>query len=153
MRPLRFWAALLLVLLVTGTALAQQPDADGDGIPDSDDFCWLQPGTADFHGCTAENFPDYDGDGVGDPVDTCVDQAGLAENSGCPAGVIPDLDLDGIPDSADACPREPGKPELQGCPRTPTATASRITPMLAPTRLEMARTSAAPGCYPAGSGR
>lgn len=116
MRPLRFWAALLLIVLVTGTALAQQPDADGDGIPDSDDFCWLQPGTADFHGCTAENFPDYDGDGVGDPVDTCVDQAGLAENSGCPAGVVPDLDLDGIPDSADACPREPGKPELQGCP-------------------------------------
>ena len=116
MRPMRFWAALLLVFLVTSAVFAQQPDADGDGIPDSDDFCWLEPGTTDFHGCTAENFPDFDQDGVGDPVDTCVDQAGLADNSGCPAGVTPDLDLDGVPDSTDTCPREPGQPELQGCP-------------------------------------
>ncbi len=116
MRPLRVVMLLMAFLLVASGALAQAPDADGDGIPDSDDFCWLEAGSAEFSGCTADSFPDYDGDGVGDPVDTCVDQAGLPDNSGCPAGVTPDLDLDGVPDSQDSCPREPGDAALQGCP-------------------------------------
>lgn len=117
MRRLRLYAFLpVLLLLVFQTAYAQNatPDADGDGIPDSQDFCWRDPGTAEFQGCTAENFPDLDLDGVGDPVDTCIDQAGVADNSGCPIGVTPDLDLDGVPDMQDACPREPG--ENNGCP-------------------------------------
>ncbi len=117
---MRFWRVvpilLLFSLLVIPLAHAQEPDADGDGIPDSTDFCWLQPGNAAYSGCTAEDFPDFDQDGVGDPADTCIDQPGAADNSGCPIGVTPDLDLDGIPDSADACPREAGTLENTGCP-------------------------------------
>lgn len=116
MRSLRTLILLLMLALLATSAWAQEPDADGDGIPDSADFCWLDAGTAEFSGCTAETFPDFDGDGVGDPVDTCVDRAGDANNSGCPAGVIPDLDLDGVPDAQDACPREPGTAENGGCP-------------------------------------
>ncbi len=116
---MRFWRVLpilCLLLLLVHAASAQEPDADGDGVPDSQDFCWLVPGTAEYHGCNADNFPDFDHDGVGDPVDTCVDQAGPADNSGCPIGVTPDLDLDGVPDQADACPREAGPAENKGCP-------------------------------------
>lgn len=116
LRSLMILIALLATTTLPTASLAQEPDADGDGIPDSQDFCWLEAGTAEFSGCTAETFPDFDGDGVGDPVDTCVDQAGEANNSGCPAGVTPDLDLDGIPDSQDSCPREPGSAADQGCP-------------------------------------
>ena len=121
MRLLRF-ALLLCLLLWSSVAFAQTPDADGDGVPDSQDYCWLIPGTAEYHGCTADTFPDFDHDGVGDPDDTCIDQPGSADNSGCPPGVIPDLDLDGVPDSADACPRQAGTEN--GCP--PDADADGI---------------------------
>ncbi|MEO8394169.1 MAG: thrombospondin type 3 repeat-containing protein [Chloroflexota bacterium] len=107
---------LLLFLLAFHTVSAQEPDADGDGIPDSQDFCWLIKGTADFHGCNADSFPDFDQDGVGDPVDSCVNQSGPAENSGCPVGITPDVDLDGVPDAQDTCPREAGSLENKGCP-------------------------------------
>ena len=73
----------------------------------------MTPGTAEYHGCTADTFPDFDHDGVGDPDDTCIDQPGTPDNSGCPPGVIPDLDLDGVPDSVDACPREAGTPRIR----------------------------------------
>ncbi len=115
---------ICFLLVAVQVVSAQQPDADGDGVPDSQDYCWRDPGTAEYHGCNADNFPDFDHDGVGDPVDTCIDQPGTADNSGCPPGVIPDLDLDGVPDSQDSCPREPGKPENQGCP--PDADADGI---------------------------
>lgn len=117
---MRFFRPLLIMCVLFGLSLtivhAQAPDADGDGIPDSQDFCWLVPGVAEYHGCNADNFPDFDHDGVGDPVDTCVDQPGPASNSGCPIGVTPDADLDGVPDSQDACPREAGPADNQGCP-------------------------------------
>ena len=90
MRHLRLALLLGLLLLATAwisPARAQEPDADGDGIPDSQDYCWLEPGTAEYHGCTADTFPDFDHDGVGDPDDTCIDQPGSADNSGCPPGV------------------------------------------------------------------
>src|SRR5664279_2816498 len=90
--------SLLIVHVVAAQqATPQQPDADGDGIPDSQDFCWQVAGIAQYHGCNADNFPDFDHDGVGDPVDSCVDQPGSADNSGCPVGVTPDVDLDGVP--------------------------------------------------------
>src|SRR5215831_12892037 len=56
-------------------------DADGDGIPDSEDACPNQPGLAEFDGC-----PDTDGDQVPDNVDKCPKEPGPAENDGCPLG-------------------------------------------------------------------
>jgi len=56
-------------------------DADGDGIPDSEDACPNQPGLAEFDGC-----PDTDGDQVPDNVDKCPNEPGPAENDGCPLG-------------------------------------------------------------------
>jgi len=54
-------------------------DTDGDGIPDSQDACPLQPGPAEYDGC-----PDTDGDQVPDNVDKCPNEPGPAANAGCP---------------------------------------------------------------------
>ena len=81
-------------------------DSDNDGVPDAQDLCPLQAGTA--RGC-----PDADQDGVPDAQDLCPKQAGTAR--GCP-----DADQDGVPDAQDLCPNaKPGeKPDAakQGCP-------------------------------------
>ncbi|MDT0182971.1 thrombospondin type 3 repeat-containing protein [Microbacterium sp. ARD31] len=78
------------------------PDNDGDGIPDSTDDCPSIAGPASAGGC-----PDYDGDGVNDFVDNCmtVANAGQADLDGDGAGDDCDLDADGD-DYADA--DEPG---------------------------------------------
>ena len=81
-------------------------DADKDGIPDAEDQCPNQPGTAAMFGC-----PDTDGDGVADKYDNCITEAGKAELKGCP-----DRDNDNIPDMEDLCPDEPGTVALKGCP-------------------------------------
>lgn len=83
-------------------------DRDGDGIPDKEDGCPDQPGTAATNGC-----PDRDGDGIADNMDKCPDVAGLARYNGCP---IPDTDNDGINDEEDKCPDKPGVAKYQGCP-------------------------------------
>ena len=54
------------------------PDADGDGIKDSDDECPDEAGTEATMGC-----PDSDGDGVADKDDKCPNEAGTADD-GCP---------------------------------------------------------------------
>jgi OmpA-OmpF porin, OOP family len=54
-------------------------DWDRDAVPDGQDVCPRQPGTAELDGC-----PDRDADGIPDPEDRCPDQAGPAENDGCP---------------------------------------------------------------------
>ncbi len=81
-------------------------DSDNDGVPDAEDLCPLQAGTA--RGC-----PDADNDGVPDAQDLCPKQAGTAR--GCP-----DADNDGIPDAQDLCPgAKPGEkpdPNKPGCP-------------------------------------
>lgn len=84
--------------------LGKLPDADGDGIPDSDDACPDEAGPAATRGC-----PDRDGDGIADRMDRCPDQAGPANTQGCP-----DSDGDGFIDIEDECPNEPGA--VQGCP-------------------------------------
>jgi len=56
-------------------------DSDGDGVPDSEDACPMQPGPAEFDGC-----PDSDGDQVPDNVDKCPNEPGPADNRGCPLG-------------------------------------------------------------------
>src|SRR5687767_8037426 len=71
------------------------PDGDGDGVPDHQDSCLTEAGTAANNGCPEtvppppDNPPpapsDRDGDGLVDAQDQCPDQAGDAANIGCPA--------------------------------------------------------------------
>ncbi|MGB4654339.1 MAG: thrombospondin type 3 repeat-containing protein [Bacteroidales bacterium] len=82
------------------------PDSDGDGIADKDDECPNEPGIIEFKGC-----PDTDGDGVPDKDDECPNEPGLVHLKGCP-----DTDLDGVPDKDDECPNEFGLAEFNGCP-------------------------------------
>jgi OOP family OmpA-OmpF porin len=81
-------------------------DSDNDGVPDAEDLCPQQAGTA--RGC-----PDADRDGVPDAEDLCPQQAGTAR--GCP-----DADRDGIPDAEDLCPGAKSgaqpDPAKKGCP-------------------------------------
>ncbi len=83
-------------------------DRDKDGIPDKDDECPDEPGTALTHGC-----PDKDGDGIADKNDKCPDVPGTAKYNGCP---VPDTDGDGINDEEDKCPTVKGVAKYQGCP-------------------------------------
>jgi len=95
-------------------------DTDGDGIPDSQDMCVLEPedkdGYLDEDGC-----PDVDNDldGIPDTADKCKnepeDPDGFEDQDGCPDL---DNDKDGLADVADQCPNEPGPPdgERPGCP-------------------------------------
>ncbi len=106
---------LLIMLLIALPAAAQEPDSDGDGVPDRLDYCWQEPGTPELYGCPEGRLPDLDGDGVPDPIDTCLDQPGRADNFGCPDGIIPDLDRDGVPDARDACRTEFAQTP-DGCP-------------------------------------
>lgn len=63
---------------------ADDPDSDGDGVPDSLDNCRSVPNP---------NQMDTDGDGVGDACDLCP---GKADRQ--------DADADGLPDGCDTCP-------------------------------------------------
>jgi OmpA-OmpF porin, OOP family len=81
-------------------------DRDGDGIPDGQDLCPDQAGTAALNGC-----PDRDRDGVADGSDECPDTAGMLALAGCP-----DTDADGIADKNDGCPNQAGPASNNGCP-------------------------------------
>ncbi len=90
-----------------------KPDADGDGVPDTDDQCPNTPiGRAvDEKGC------EYDGDkdGVVDGVDACPNTpAGASVDA---RGCALDSDGDGVPDFRDECPdSEAGaKVDSKGC--------------------------------------
>jgi uncharacterized protein (TIGR03382 family) len=98
------------------------PDTDGDGVPDGEDGCPLEPedpdGFEDQDGCPDD---DHDKDGVPDDRDQCPQEAedrdGFQDEDGCPD---PDNDGDGIPDLQDTCPLEAenvnGVDDLDGCP-------------------------------------
>lgn len=86
------------------------PDRDGDGITDGDDACPDAPGTREMNGC-----PDTDGDGIADKDDECPTEFGSASNNGCP---LRDSDNDGVTDDQDQCPNTPGLVALGGCPDT-----------------------------------
>ena len=75
---------------------ADNPDTDGDGIPDPQDDCPEEAGPAENNGC-----PDTDGDGVLDKDDACPDVAGPKTNAGCP---FKDTDGDGVIDTLDDFP-------------------------------------------------
>jgi OOP family OmpA-OmpF porin len=88
-------------------------DSDNDGVPDAEDLCPQQAGTA--RGC-----PDADHDGVPDAEDLCPGARTGAQpdpkKPGCPL----DSDEDGIPDAEDLCPNAKvgDKPDSaqKGCP-------------------------------------
>lgn len=99
-------------------------DADGDGVPDSEDNCPATPNLdqADADGdgigdacdpCPLDPLNDADGDGICGNVDNCPnianpDQAD-ADNDGVGnvCDTPNDTDGDGIPDASDACPNSP----------------------------------------------
>jgi outer membrane protein OmpA-like peptidoglycan-associated protein len=97
------------------------PDTDGDGIPDSRDMCILEPedkdGYLDEDGC-----PDVDNDldGIPDTADKCPNEPedfdGFEDEDGCPD---PDNDKDTVLDVDDQCPNEAGEPggDHPGCPK------------------------------------
>ncbi|MEM6724841.1 MAG: OmpA family protein [Bacteroidota bacterium] len=85
------------------------PDNDKDGIPDANDPCPFQAGTAEMEGC-----PDEDGDGIPDHKDICPQEAGADTVDGCPP--VQDSDEDGIPDDEDPCPNTAAPNGVSGCP-------------------------------------
>ncbi len=97
-------------------------DRDGDGIPDREDHCPMQPedldGYQDGDGCPDR---DNDGDGIEDRLDLAPnlpeDFDGFEDEDGRPEL---DNDLDGIPDRVDQCPMQPedfdGVEDEDGCP-------------------------------------
>jgi outer membrane protein OmpA-like peptidoglycan-associated protein len=100
------------------------PDTDGDGIPDSKDSCPLDPEDKDNYldedGCPE---PDNDLDGILDVKDKCPndpeDPDGFEDEDGCPDL---DNDKDTVVDLDDMCPNEPGDPKGTpkvdlGCPK------------------------------------
>src|SRR5205814_1765519 len=93
------------------------PDADKDGIADSDDACPNAAGVANSDATKNGCPPDRDGDGIADNDDACPDYAGPAETKGCP----PDADKDGIADAEDA--RRPGAAGNADPERDPGPTA------------------------------
>ncbi|NJW54697.1 OmpA family protein, partial [Salinimicrobium oceani] len=61
------------------------PDADGDGIRDSEDECPNEAGPKENNGCP---WNDMDSDGVLDKDDECPEVAGPASNNGCPEPTV-----------------------------------------------------------------
>ena len=90
-------------------ALNGCPDADGDGVKDSDDACPNVAGVAALNGC-----PDADGDGITDADDACPNAAGSKAMNGCP-----DADGDSVADKDDECPAVAGPASNNGCPEYP----------------------------------
>ncbi len=91
---LLLWGSLLCLLagceaarprstqVATATAPTQQPDRDGDGVPDHFD---QQPRPPASTAPPPGGYPlDSDGDGVADALDRCPDSPGRAANDGCP---------------------------------------------------------------------
>lgn len=64
-----------------------EPDADGDGVPDSHDACpnTAPEATVAANGCSCDQI-DYDGDGVDDCADLCPGIPG-SPPGGCPTGL------------------------------------------------------------------
>jgi len=102
--------------IVAGTLCAifgEDPDSDGDGVPDKKDLCPNTPKgvSVDVDGCPV----DSDGDGVPDYLDKCPNTPpGIAVDvNGCPG----DDDKDGVPNYLDKCPDTPRGAEVDavGC--------------------------------------
>jgi calcium-activated chloride channel regulator 4 len=78
---------------------SDQPDSDGDTVPDSEDVC---PGHDDL--------ADRDHDGTPDGCDECPDDPAKTEPGVCGCGEAEtDTDEDSTPDCKDDCPEDPDK--------------------------------------------
>lgn len=123
----------------TGSGGGDTPpsDADGDGVPNTEDQCSNTPAGTNpdpaRRGCPLVETPprDTDGDGIPNNLDQCPDKAAGTnpdENRrGCPSDeVTPPLDADGdgFPNTTDQCDNRPAgtnpDPNRLGCPRDDT---------------------------------
>jgi|GEM_PF-5002709 len=76
--------------------ISQHTDSDGDGVPDLQDQCPHQPGSAQLKGCP--------------------DSSATARTPQTPTPTTADADRDGVPDSVDKCPQVFGSVFNYGCP-------------------------------------
>jgi len=96
-------------LLEREEKVAVDGDADGDGLPDSEDACpEMAEDFDDFEDSDGCPDLDNDNDGVPDEDDKCPadreDKDGYQDEDGCPEE---DNDGDGIDDDNDKCPNDP----------------------------------------------
>ena len=97
----------------------QDDDTDGDGTPDDEDGCPLDPEKIDpgICGCGVAD-TDTDNDGTPDCNDQCPDDPGKTAPGTCGCGFADtDTDGDGEADCLDGCPEDPLKtgPGICGC--------------------------------------
>lgn len=91
------------------TATVAIADADLDGVPDAEDRCPQEQGSAENEGCPWPD--DRDRDGIRDADDRCPSEFAPDTPRGCR-----DQDDDGLDTSEDDCPRERGPASNRGCP-------------------------------------
>lgn len=117
---------LMLMFSVSSQVLAQPPDRDGDGVPDTADRCISVAGPASNDGCPLPDTstesdtpsrpddipPDTDGDGTADPLDSCPTVPGDGANGGCPEGTDPNAQPVGTQNDA---PTLLSAPVSDGC--------------------------------------
>ena len=125
-------------MLPSSVYAAEGIDNDGDGVPNSIDFCpnLLEDYDPQYgnniDGCPADFVPWYDADydGIQDHIDNCPtvkerynkfqDEDGCPDSSPETGKVIADADYDGYPDYMDSCPNQPetfnGIDDKDGCP-------------------------------------
>ena len=92
-------------------------DSDGDGTPDSDDLCPVDPAKTSpgACGCGVADI-DSDGDGISDCDDLCPVDPAKTSPGACGCGVADiDSDGDGISDCDDLCPVDPAKTSPGAC--------------------------------------
>ncbi len=112
----KIFAAMLMAFIFTACMPVEEPDADGDGAPDTTDNCpAANPGQADDDGDgigdACDDLPgDFDNDGVDDEDDICpFNSDPEQENNLGDAGSVAvgdaceDQDNDGVVDAFDNC--------------------------------------------------
>lgn len=94
-----------------------EPDRDGDGVPDAFDFCPEDPDKTAPGACgCAVSESDRDSDGTPDCLDQCPDEPMKVNEGDCGCGAEDtDQDGDGVADCIDQCPDDPAKAVIGLC--------------------------------------